>query len=145
MDRRQFLAFGALFAGYSLALPAKLFAEWSANSFRQDSIEQAFINALGTKEMVKTDKISIVAPVVATDGSMVPVEVISELKGTRIFLFVEKNVTPLVFVCDLHENALPWFSLNIKMKESSTLYAVVRDGGKYFMSSVHVDVVAQAC
>ena len=103
------------------------------------------MNTLGTREPFRSDKITIVAPPVAADGSMVPVQLISSLKGEEIYLFVEKNITPLVFKCNLKGNAIPWFSLNIKMKESSVLYAVVREGEKYFMSSVYVEVLVQAC
>jgi sulfur-oxidizing protein SoxY len=145
MRRRQFFTTGAIFSAYLSLRPASLFAGWSEENFQRCAIEQAFVNALGTKEPVRSDKITIVAPPVAADGSMVPVQVISSLKGEEIYLFVEKNITPLVFKCTLRGNALSWFSLNIKMKESSSLYAVVREGGKYFMASVYVEVLAQAC
>jgi sulfur-oxidizing protein SoxY len=145
MERRQFLASGVLFAGFLLACPGKLFAEWVERYFQQAPIQESFRNALGTADIEKTDKISITAPQVATDGSAVSVEIASALKGERLYLFVEKNPVPLVFACTFHGNALPWFSLNIKMKESSYLHAVLWDGRQYLMSSVHVDVLAQAC
>ncbi|NTW55545.1 MAG: thiosulfate-binding protein SoxY [Chlorobiaceae bacterium] len=145
MKRRQFLASGAVFAGFLLALPGNLMAEWVAGSFQQVPLTDAFRNALGTDDIVVTDKISITAPTVATDGAAVPVEIASELKGERLYLFVEKNPTPLVFTCTFHGSALPWFSLHIRMKESSTVHAVVWDGLRYHMSSVHVDVLSQAC
>jgi len=145
MKRRQFFTTGAIFAAYLALKPGCLFASWSEKNFQRCTIEQAFVNALGTKELVKSDKITIVAPPVAADASAVPVQVISSLKGDEVYLFVERNITPLVFKCTLKGNALPWFSLNIKMKESSSLYAIVREGGNYFMASVHVDVLAQAC
>lgn len=103
------------------------------------------MNALGTREIVTSDTITIRVPSVATDSSTVPVEVYSSLKGDQLYLFVEKNFVPLVFKCSLQGNAIPWFSLNIKMKESSALYAVVREGGKFFMASVHVEISSQAC
>jgi len=145
MGRRQFLTTGAIFSAYLSMWPGSLFAGWSEKNFQHCTIEQAFMNTLGTREPFRSDKITIVAPPVAADGSMVPVQLISSLKGEEIYLFVEKNITPLVFKCNLKGNAIPWFSLNIKMKESSVLYAVVREGEKYFMSSVYVEVLVQAC
>ena len=145
MRRRQFFTTGAIFSAFLPLLPGSLLASWSEKNFQRCTIEQAFVNAFGTKELVMSDKITIVAPPVAPDGSAVPVQVISSLKGDEIYLFVEKNITPLVFKCTMKGNALPWLSLNIKMKESSALYAVVREGENYFMVSVHVDVLAQAC
>ncbi|NTV97563.1 MAG: thiosulfate-binding protein SoxY [Chlorobiaceae bacterium] len=145
MERRRFLASCALFAGFLLFRPGKLIAEWVTGNFQQVPIQDAFRNVLGTAEITKTDKITITAPEAASDGSMVPVEIMSALKAERLYLFVEKNLTPLVFTCTLHGKALPWFALNIKMKESSALYAVIWDGRQYLMSTVHVDVLAQAC
>jgi len=145
MKRRQFLALGAVISSFISAWPAKLLGVWSEESFQQCSLKQSFINAFGTSDPVRSEALTIVAPPVAADSSAVPVEVHSSLRGDQLYLFVEKNLTPLVFKCTLHGGALPFFSLNIKMKESSALYAVVRDGGKYFMASVQVEVVAQAC
>jgi sulfur-oxidizing protein SoxY len=145
MKRRQFLASGATISAFLSMRPAKLLAVWSEKSFQQSSLEQAFMNALGTKDIVRSDGITIVAPPVAPDSSAVPVEIYSALKCDQIFLFVEKNLTPLVFKCELHGSMRPFFSLSIKMREGSALYAVVREEGKYFMTSVQVEVMAQAC
>jgi predicted secreted protein len=145
MERRQFLASGILFAGFLLACPGRLFAEWVERNFQQVAIQASFRNALGTEDIAKTDKIAITVPQVATDATAVPVEITSALKGERLYLFVEKNPVPLVFFCTFHGDVLPWFSLNIKMKESSDIHAVLWDGRQYLMSSVHVEVLAQAC
>ncbi len=145
MNRRQFLASGAIFSGLLSLFPEILLAEWNSNIFQQSSLEQSFMNALGTKDFIRSNKITIVAPPVASDSSAVPVEIYSSLKCDQLFLFVEKNLTPLVFKCELHGSMQPYFSLNIKMKEGSALYAVVREGGKYFVTSVQVEVMAQAC
>ncbi|TLU57075.1 MAG: thiosulfate-binding protein SoxY [Chlorobium sp.] len=146
MKRRQFIAKGAGCSAFLLSMsPASLFGAWSAKDFHQCSIDQAFMAALGTSAPDRSDKITIVASPVAEDSSVVPVQVISSLKSEVLYLFVEKNVTPLVIKCTLQGNVLPWFSLNIKMKESSTLYAVVKSEGRFFMTSVNVEIVAQAC
>jgi sulfur-oxidizing protein SoxY len=145
MKRRQFLASGAVVSALLSLRPEKILAEWSEKSFQHSSIDQAFMNVLGTRELVRSEGITIVAPPIAADSSAVPVEIYSSLKGEELFLFVEKNLTPLVFKCTLHGSALPYFSLNIKMREGSALYAVVREGSKFFMTSVNVEVVVQAC
>jgi sulfur-oxidizing protein SoxY len=145
MQRRQFLASGAIISAFLSMRPSKVLAEWSSKSFQQSSLEQAFMNTLGTKDIVRSEGITIVAPPVASDSSAVPVEIHASLQCDQLCLFVEKNLTPLVFKCELHGTMRPYFSLNIKMRESSALYAVVREGGKYFMTSVQVEVMAQAC
>ncbi|MBM3162727.1 MAG: thiosulfate-binding protein SoxY [Chlorobi bacterium] len=145
MKRRAFLERTPLVAALAVLTPSMLMAAWNEKDFQKVPLENAFQNVLGTKELVKTDKITIAAPPVAADSSAVPVEVSSSIKGDHLYLFVEKNLTPLVFSCALHAGALPSVALNIKMKESSLLYGVVREGGKCYVASVHVDVSAQAC
>ncbi len=145
MKRRQFLAAGTVFSAFMSLLPGALLAEWSAKDFQHCSLKKAFINTLGTDEMAISDQITIVAPPIASDSSSVPVEVISSMKGDQLYLFVENNFKPLVFKCTLLDNSLPWFSLNIKMKESSALIAVVRSDGKFFMAKVRVEIQSQAC
>jgi len=145
MKRRQFLSLGAVMSASLSIRPQSLLAEWNSKYFQKSSLEQAFMNAIGTHDFVRSDAITIVAPPIASDSSAVPVEIYSSLPCDQIFLFVEKNLTPLVFKCDIHGSMLPYFSLNIKMRESSALYAVIRDSGKYFMSTVQVEVMAQAC
>ncbi|MBN1278334.1 MAG: thiosulfate-binding protein SoxY [Chlorobium sp.] len=145
MKRRSFLARSIAAAFFVLLRPSQVIAAWNAKHFQQIPIEKAFIEVLGTADMVRTDRIVITVPEVASDSSAVPVAIDSDLKGEAIYLFVEKNITPLAFSCYLHEGVLPAFSLNIKMKESSLLYAVVKESGKYYMASVQVTVSAQAC
>jgi len=145
MKRRTFLERSSIAAALVLLRPSALAAAWDEKHFQQVSIDKAFIDVLGTKDLVRSSRITIAAPPVASDSTAVPVEISSTIKGDQLFLFVEKNVTPLVFSCALHGGALPFLSLTIKMKESSLLYGVIREGGKYHMASVHVDVAVQAC
>jgi len=145
MKRRAFIEKSFLSAALLFLRPAGLIAAWNEKFFQQSFIEQAFLNVLGTKTPEKTNRITLTAPAVASDSSAVPVEIHTDIKADMLYLFVEKNLTPLVFSCSLHGGSIPWFGLNIKMKESSLLYGVVREGGKYYAASVHVDVLAQAC
>jgi sulfur-oxidizing protein SoxY len=145
MKRRSFLERVPVLAALAMLSPAALLAAWNEKYFQKVPLEKAFENVLGTKDLVKTDRITIAAPPVASDSTAVPVEVSSSIMGDHLYLFVEKNLTPLVFSCALHAGAIPSIALNIKMKESSLLYGVVRDGGKFYAASIHVDVSAQAC
>ncbi|MBM3422185.1 MAG: thiosulfate-binding protein SoxY [Chlorobi bacterium] len=145
MKRRAFIERSAAIALLAFLRPADLMATWNGRNFQQVPLEKALIDVLGTKDLVRTGRITVTAPAAASDATSVPVEINSDIKGDAIYLFVEKNVTPLVFSCSLHEGALAYFSLNVKMKESSLLYAVVRENGKYYMASAQVNVSAEAC
>ncbi|MGB0131460.1 thiosulfate oxidation carrier protein SoxY [Chlorobium sp.] len=145
MKRRTFLERSSVAAALVLLRPSSLMAAWNEKHFQQVSIDKAFLDVLGTKDLVKSGSITIAAPPVASDSSAVPVEIISGIRGDQLYLFVERNVTPLVLSCALHGGAIPFLALTVKMRESSLLYAVIREGGKYHMASVHVDVAVQAC
>ncbi|MBV5319861.1 MAG: thiosulfate-binding protein SoxY [Chlorobium phaeobacteroides] len=145
MKRRKFLGVGAVMAASISMMPSRLFAAWCEKCFSPCPIDNAFINTLGTRDFVQTDKITIVAPQVASDSSLVPVEIISSIKAERLYLFVEKNISPLVFQCTLYGSAEPYVSLNVKLKESSLVYAVLKEGSRYYRASVHINVLAQAC
>ncbi|NTV93549.1 MAG: thiosulfate-binding protein SoxY [Chlorobiaceae bacterium] len=126
-------------------IPSQLFAAWCEKCFSQSTIDNAFINTLGTRDFASTDKVTIVAPQAASDSSLVTVEIISSIKAESLYLFVEKNISPLVFQCNLHGSAEPYISLNVKLKESSLVHAVLKEGNRYYRASVHVNVLAQAC
>lgn len=145
MKRRAFLERSAAIAFLAFLRPADLMATWNSRSFQQVPLEKAFMEVLGTKDLVRTGRIAITAPATASDASAVPVQIDSDIKGDAMYLFVEKNLTPLVFNCTLHDGAHAYFSLNVKIKESSLLYAVVRESGKYYMASTQVNVSAEAC
>jgi sulfur-oxidizing protein SoxY len=145
MRRRDFLAAAGLFLSSIPGTSSVLQAAWRENAFAADTIDKALKNTLGTDNLVATDKIAIVAPPVASDSSSVDVEIISGISCEALYLFVANNFTPLAFMCTLSGKALPNFSARIKMKESSDLVAVVRQGQSYYKATAHVDVTAQAC
>ncbi len=86
------------------------------------------------------------APDIAEDGSIVPITIESELPGVEaIWVFVEKNPSPLAARFDLERNLDPFVSLRIKMNESSKVIAMVKSGNGYFSTGKNVKVVAGGC
>lgn len=145
MKRRDFIAGAGILLSTFHGLPSALQAAWSEQYFTAESLDKALMNTLGTKNLALSDKITVVAPPVATDSSAVDVEIISGISAESLYLFVESNFTPLAFMCTLSGKALPYFATRIKMKESSTVIAVVRQGQNFYKASVRVEVTAQAC
>ncbi|ARM30029.1 thiosulfate oxidation carrier protein SoxY [Prosthecochloris sp. HL-130-GSB] len=145
MNRRSFLRAFALGGAAVSIMPLHAFAAWQKQYFTDKGYKQALVNLFGTASIGQSDKITITAPAVATNGAAVPVEVHCDLEADKMFLLVENNSTPLVYSIDLKGPVLPYFNIRIKMRESSPVHAVVRAGGKYYRATVNVDVTAQAC
>ena len=93
-----------------------------------------------------SDQITLEAPDIAEDGAIVPVTVASALPGVdSIWVFVEKNPTPLAARFTLAPSLDPFVSLRVKMNESCGLIAVVKSGDAYFSARKPVRVVVGGC
>jgi len=130
----------------ALALfPFELLAAWEKKRFTTEGFRQAMVNNLGTSNVPVSEKVKLKIPAVATDSTAVPVEVSTTVKADEIYLFVEKNYTPLVYKLTPGAGMLSYFSMRIKMRESSPVHAVVKSGQKYYRATANCEVSAQAC
>jgi sulfur-oxidizing protein SoxY len=90
--------------------------------------------------------IKLEAPDIAEDGSIVPITVASELPDVEaIWVFVEKNPTPLAARFALDKSLEPIVSLRIKMNESCDVVAMVKSGDEFFSTGKKVRVVLGGC
>jgi sulfur-oxidizing protein SoxY len=88
----------------------------------------------------------IKAPEIAENGAQVPVEITSNLPGTRIiYIVVDKNPQPLAGTFEFMEGAEAFVSTRIKMGETSNLRVVAQSGGKFYMSVREVKVTIGGC
>lgn len=145
MKRRDFLKGIVCGAAAVAVMPSYLLGVWNPEYFTSEGFDGAIRNVLGDAPILESDAVVVAAPAVATNSSIVPVEVSTDMEADQMFLFVEKNSTPLVYRIDLKEGMLPWFSIRVKMRESSSVHAIVRSGGSYYRKVVTVEVTSQAC
>ena len=131
---------------YAALAPFKVFAAlWPAAAFEAKTIEEA-LKAAGVIDPVTCEGIAIKAPEIAENGAQVPVEITSQLPGTRsIYIFVDKNPQPLAGTFEFREGAEPFVSTRIKMGESSILRVVVNSDGKFCMATREVKVTIGGC
>ncbi|MBF0586018.1 thiosulfate-binding protein SoxY [Prosthecochloris sp. N3] len=145
MDRRAFLRSMSLGGMAATVLPLNLLAAWQKKNFTEAGFREAMINNFGTDTVPVSERVTITAPPVATNSAMIPVEVMTDLDADRMYLLVEKNLTPLVYRLDLKPGMMPYFNIRIKMRESSPVHAVVRSGGSWHRAVVDIEVTSQAC
>lgn len=122
-----------------------LAAEWNKAAFDAKGVPDA-LKALNSAGAADSKDITIKAPDIAENGSVVPVEVTSKIAGTtNIALLVEKNPSPLTANFDLANGADGYVSTRIKMGQTSNVRVVVKAGGKSYTAVKEVKVTIGGC
>ena len=137
-------ALGALAAG--MAVPLRVLAAgWNKEAFGAKSPADALKN-LGSGPGAESKDIVIEAPQIAENGAVVPIEITSNIPGTRsIALVIEKNPFPLAAKFDFAEGALPYVKVNVKVGESSFVRVVAEAGGRSYTAAKEVKVTIGGC
>ncbi len=142
MQRRPFLAFLAL----ALLKPwSALAATWNKDAFGAKTVPDA-LKSIGAAGAAPSKDIVIEAPQIAENGMVVPIEVSSNIPGTRaISVLVEKNPSPLAGRFEFLDGALPFVKVNVKMAETSDVRVVAEAGGKHFVATKEIKVTIGGC
>jgi len=145
-NRREALRLmaAALLAAGVLPWPAARAAENDALAFGSGSLEGA-LSALGAT-LDPSPEIRLTVPDFVENGSVVPVEVTSQLSGPQtIFLLSEANPFPLVARFFVPEGTLPYVSTRIKVARSCNIYAVVQAEDRYYSAVKATTVTVGGC
>lgn len=148
-ERRRVLHAGVdlllLLAAAGIAVPRQAWARWNAPAFGARDLTSAFA-ALGAEARRADEGVQLVVPDVAADGAVVPVAVLSSLARTEsIAILIERNPHPLAAVFTLAPDSVAEVHTRVRMRESSTIHALVRADGNFFLSSRDVDVSFSGC
>jgi sulfur-oxidizing protein SoxY len=153
MERREFLASssgaGALALAAASGLPpayAQSAPGWNKVAFEGKSLAEV-AKALGASAApVESKELQLQAPEIAENGSVVRVAAQSSLPGTvQIAFIVEKNPNALAALFEVPAGTDANVSTNIKMGQSSNVYALAKAGDKYFYAVKEVKVTLGGC
>lgn len=154
MERRDFLASAqgatalalAAAVGMQPALAQSSAAAWNKPAFDSKSFADA-AKALGaTSPPVESKELVLQAPEIAENGSVVRVALQSNLPNiTQIAFIVEKNPSALAAMFDIPAGTEANVATNIKMGQSSSVYALAKVGDKYFYAVKEVKVTLGGC
>ena len=143
LRRKLLQAAGALAAG--LIAPLRALAAWNKEAFQSKTTADA-LKGLGVGASTESKDLVIEAPQIAENGAVVPIEVTSNLPGTRsIAMVIEKNPFPLAARFDFGEGAAPFVKVNVKLGESSFVRVVAEAGGRFYSASREIKVTIGGC
>ena len=136
----------AFAASAGLLVPGRaLAAQWNKAAFEAKSVADA-LKGMGAAGLADSKEILIKAPDIAENGSMIPVEVTSQIADTQsISILAEKNPLPLLAVFEFAEGAQGYVSTRIKMGQTSSVRVVVKAGGKYYNAAREIKVTIGGC
>lgn len=152
MERREFIhkssgaaALGLAAASGLVPAAANAQAAWNKGAFDSKSLAEA-VKALGGGTATESKDVVLQAPEIAENGAVVRIGAQSNVPGTtQIAFVVEKNPNALAALFDVPEGTDPNVSTNVKMGQSSNVYAVAKAGDKFFYSAKEVKVTLGGC
>lgn len=134
----------ALAAGLLKPQPARA-AGWNKDAFGAKTPADA-LKGIGAASPTESKDILIDAPQIAENGGVVPIEITSNVPGTRsIAVLIEKNPFPLAGKFDFKEGAVPFVKVNVKIGESSNVRVVAEAGGKFYVAVKEIKVTIGGC
>jgi len=136
----------ALLAAVGLVMPgAALAADWNKRAFEGKTLSDAF-KGLGAGAPANSADIIMRAPDIAENGAVVPIGIESKIPGTEsIALLIEKNPNPLAAAFDIPAGTETMVSMRVKMGETSSVYALVKANGKYYVAKKEIKVTLGGC
>ena len=146
--RRNFTARAALLATLAAAgwLPrATAAAPWNAPAFEAKSLDE-LVKVLGGTQAGESGDILIIAPELAENGAVVPIQVVSGIEPTEsLALLVEKNPNAVAALYDIPEGTLADIQTRVKMAQTSSVMALVRSRGRLFYAAREIKVTLGGC
>lgn len=144
LKRTGALVATAMAAG--LLRPSDAFADWNKGAFESKTVADALKN-LKVAAPADTKDIVIRAPDIAENGAVVPIEIQSNIPGTKsIAVLIEKNPFPYAANFDVSHGALPFVALRVKMGETSNIRVVAATAdGKFLTAVKEVKVTIGGC
>ena len=152
MERREFVrkSSGAVALGLVASaglMPAVASAQtaWNKAAFESKNLADA-IKAMGGTTATESKEITLSAPEIAENGNVVRLGAQSAMAGTTwLGLMVEKNPAALTAGFDIYPGTDANMSTNVKMGQTSNVYALAKVGDKFFYAVKEVKVTLGGC
>ena len=119
---------------------------WNKAAFDSKSLADAAKAMGATSAPVESKDLMLRAPEIAENGNVVRIGALSNIAGTtQIAFVVEKNPSALAANFDIIAGTDANVETNIKMGQSSNVYALAKAGDKYYYAVKEVKVTLGGC
>ena len=153
MKRREFVQSTTGAAALGLAASAGVFpttasaqTAWNKAAFEAKSLAEVVKALGGTEAATESKDVILSAPEIAENGNVVRLGAQSAIAGTTwLGLVVEKNPAALTAGFDVMAGTEANMSTNVKMGQSTNVYALAKAGDKYFYAVKEVKVTLGGC
>jgi sulfur-oxidizing protein SoxY len=149
MRRRDFLRQGG---GAMAALvaagwwPATAGAdEWNRVAFDAKKFEDV-LKALGAVDAQASGEVGLIAPEIAENGAVVPLQISARAAGTDLLaVLIEKNPNMLAAVFEVPEGTVPDLQTRVKMAQTSNVFVLARSAGRHLYAVKEIKVTLGGC
>ena len=119
---------------------------WNKAAFESKTIAEA-VKAMGaTSAPIESKELLLQAPEIAENGNVVRIGAQSNIANTtQIAFVVEKNPSALAAMFELPAGTDANVSTNIKLGQSSNVYALAKAGDKFYFAVKEVKVTLGGC
>jgi len=119
---------------------------WNKAAFQTHDMDST-LKALGDGTPVPSPNVVFFStPDIAENGAVVPVGITSKVPNTEsIAILVEKNPNMLAALFEIPNGTEPSIATRVKMRETSNVYALVKAGGNYYVTSKEIKVTLGGC
>ena len=156
MERRDFLSRSSGATAVALAAVAGLptvhaqtaanAPGWNKAAFDSKTLADAAKAMGATGAPIESKDLMLRAPEIAENGNVVRIGAQSNIAGTtQIAFVVEKNPSALAAMFDVPAGTDANVETNIKMGQSSNVYALAKAGDKYYYAVKEVKVTLGGC
>lgn len=144
--RRQALqmAMGTLAVGLMVSPGAR--AAWPKDAFEAKTVKEALEALFKASSPTKSDAVTLLAPELAENGTVVPVTVQTSLPNVESVAFLaDGNPRALVAMMTLSPRSQPPLTVRMKLAQSQNVVVVVKAGGSFHTASRMVKVSIGGC
>jgi sulfur-oxidizing protein SoxY len=153
MTRRKALKTGSgvtlltILAAAGWVKPGEALAQaWNKAAFEAKSMDEAMKGLASGTPASSKDITFVSTPDIAENGAVVPIGIASAIPKTEaIAILIEKNPSTLTAVFDIPPGTDPAISTRVKMAQTSSVYALVKADGKYYVASKEIKVTLGGC
>lgn len=131
--------------GLGALLPTAAHARVAA-AFDTKSTQEAIDLLFKEGKVQESDKLRLIAPDIAENGTVVPLTIQSSLEGIEsLAIFATENPRPLVATYRFTPNSAPPLDLRVKLAKSQKIVIVAKAGGQIYSTSKQIGVSVGGC